>query len=85
MRSLFLIGAAALALAACDSNSSGDEANTLAVDNMIVDDGATADATLNGDMNGVTANGMAADANTAEAIEKDLTTNDPDTNLANGF
>ena len=85
MRTIMLIGGAALALSACGSNNEGSDANTLAVDNMLVDDSATANAMLEDDLNGVgTANGT-MDANTANAVAQDLNTNDPDTNLANGL
>ena len=82
MRSIFLIAGAALALSACGSNNSeSTEANTLEVNTLVVDDGALA----NGDLNAVgTENGM-IDANTANAVQQDLNTNDPDTNLSNGL
>ena len=82
MRSIFLIAGAALALSACGSNSSeSTDANTLEVNTLVVDDGALA----NGDLNAVgTENGMIS-ANTANAVQQDLNTNDPDTNLANGL
>ena len=82
MRSIILIAGAALALSACGSNSSeSTDANTLEVNTLSVDDGALA----NTDLNAVgTENGM-IDANTANAMQQDLNTNDPDTNLANGL
>ena len=80
MRTLTMVAAAALTLSAC---SGGDEANTEA--NM-VDMNAGMNAT---DMNGMDANmsinaadGMNA---TENAVVNDLTTNDPDANLANGM
>ena len=84
MRSIFVIAGAALTLAACGGGTETDEANTLAVDNMLLNDSTMTDPSLNGDMNAMTgANTM--DATTENAIEQDLNTNDPDTNLANGL
>ena len=85
MRSIFLIAGAALALSACGSGGEGEEANTLVVNDMTMDDSATANAMLNGDLNGMTIGNETMDANTQNAVEQDLTTNDADTNLANGL
>ena len=89
MRSLLIIAGAALALAGCSGGAdSNNEADTLAVNNLIVDDGTTMNADMNammpGDMNAMTANDMNA-MNTQELQQKDLTTKDADTNLANGL
>jgi hypothetical protein len=85
MRTIAL-AAVALALSACGGDSGGsDEANTLAADNLMVDDNLLLDT--NASMNGM--GGMDANASTNAATEnlmqKDATTNDPDTNLANGL
>ena len=85
MRTILLIGGAALALSACGSNNESSDANTLAVDNMLVDDSASANAMLEGDVNALGAENGMMDANTANAVAQDLNTNDPDTNLANGL
>ena len=80
MRSIVLIAGAALALAGCDSRSEADNNMTvdnLAVDNLVLNDGTAMDANL-------TAN-MPADSDTANMMANDLTTNDADTNLANGL
>ena len=50
-----------------------------------MDDSATANAMLNGDLNAMTIGNETMDANTQNAVEQDLTTNDADTNLANGL
>jgi hypothetical protein len=86
MRIIALAGLA-LALSACggNNNSSADDANALGADNMMVDDNLMLDA--NASMN--SAGGMDANASTNAATEnlmmKDATTNDADTNLANGL
>lgn len=80
MRTMFLLAGAALALSACGGANEADEADTLAVNNVIVDESMTTDDTLNADVNAVV-----TDANTQNAIVEDLTTNDADTNLANGM
>ena len=85
MRSMILIAGAALSLAACGGGGESDEANTLSADNMLVNDGAMMDPTMNGDMNAMTVGNETMDANTQNAVEQDLNTNDPDTNLANGM
>jgi hypothetical protein len=85
MRSILLITGAALSLAACGSEGGTDEANTLNADNMLVNDGAMMDPTMNGDQNGMTVGNETMDATTQNAVEQDLNTNDADTNLANGM
>jgi hypothetical protein len=52
---------------------------------MTINDGATNNSMLNGDMNAMTVGNETMDANTQNAVEQDLTTNDADTNLANGM
>ena len=78
MRSIFLISCAAIALAACGRDDAADEAN-LAADNVVVTDDALTDPALNADANLVT------DPAANNAVAEDLTTNDADTNLANGM
>jgi hypothetical protein len=91
MRTLLIIAGAALAVAGCSSGDTSNEVDTLAVNNLVVDDGTTMNADMNammpGDMNAMTANDMNAmtDGNTQAMQQKDLTTNDADTNLANGY
>ncbi|MEO6225664.1 MAG: hypothetical protein ABIO80_07430 [Sphingomicrobium sp.] len=87
MRVIILAGCAAVALAACNNtagNNAADDVNAMSVDNMMVDQNAAMNANM--DANGmIAANGAAVDANTQEMMNKDLHTNDPDTNLANGL
>jgi len=86
MRIIALAGLA-LALSACggDRDTTADEANALTADNMLMDENLMLDA--NASMNA--AGGMDANASTNASTEnmmmKDATTNDPDTNLANGL
>jgi hypothetical protein len=85
MRIIALAGLA-LALSACGgNNSNSDEANALGTDNLMIDDNMMLDA--NASMNG--SGGMDANASTNASTEnlmmKDATTNDADTNLANGL
>jgi len=94
MRTILLAGVA-LALSACgggsDTATEGGEANALTADNMMTDPNLMMDPNMsmdaNASMNGMT--GMDAnatmDANTQNMMMKDATTNDPDTNLANGM
>lgn len=92
MRALLTIAGAALALAGCGGNNdAGNEVDTLAVNNLVVDDGTAMNADANAMMN-VDANGaMAVDgnammtSNTDAMKQQDLTTHDADTNLANGI
>jgi len=81
----FLIAGAVLALSACGGGNEAEEANALATDNMLLEQNMTLDqnATLD-TINGMEANG-ALDSNTANAMIQDATTNDADTNLANGM
>ena len=89
MRLLILAAGAALTLSACGDrdadtttvNTTTVDANAMATDNMMIDaNGMTVDA------NGMTVDGnMAVDPATQNAMQQDLQTNDPDTNLANGM
>ena len=84
MRSIIVVAGAMLALSACGSNN--EEANTLAVNNLVVEDLSNGSDTMmmNGDMNAMDMNSMNS-AETANALATDMNTNDPDTNLANGM
>ena len=85
MRAILTAGVA-LALSACGGGGekASDEANALSADNMLMDENLMMDS---GAMNG--AGGMDANMSTNSASEnmmmKDATTNDADTNLANGL
>ena len=89
MRALVLVAGAALTLSACNNANDANEVDTLAVNNLIVDgDAMTADANAMVDpATGLPmdANAMATDNSLNAAEQKDLTTNDADTNLANGL
>ena len=80
MRALILVAGAALSVSACGDTDADNEAlnvDNLAVENLVVNDPAA--------MNGMTdANGM-TNSDTANLVVEDLTTNDADTNLANGM
>jgi hypothetical protein len=83
MRRILLAGVV-LAISACSGGGSGNnanDANALAADNTLFDQNMMLDQNA---MNGMDANG-AVDANTQNLMEKDATTHDPDTNLANGL
>lgn len=92
---MIALAAVALALSACgggETNSSADGANALGTDNMLMEDNMMLDA--NASMNGMDSmggtGGMDANSSTNASTEnmmmqKDATTNDPDTNLANGM
>ena len=86
MRALILAAGAALALSACGGNDADEANNTLAVENLEVGNVVLNDPAM---ANGMDANAMGTmngtDANTANAMAQDLTTNDADTNLANGM
>jgi hypothetical protein len=91
MRNILLAAGAALTLAACGGGET--QSNEMAADNAMMNDMMMNDAAA---MNGMDANMMmdangtmdanaTMDANTHNAMMKDATTNDPDTNLANGM
>ena len=92
---MILLASAALALSACGGGGSeGNDANALGADNMMLDQNMMMDGNMMMDPN-MSANGMtgmtgmdangAMDANTQNMMAQDATTNDPDTNLANGL
>lgn len=85
MRKILIISGAALAVAACGSNNDSNQLDTLAVNNLVVDDGMMNAGTT--DINTMTTddlNNMSA-ADTQNAVQQDLNTNDRDANLANGL
>ena len=87
MRMILLAGAA-LALSACGSGggeTAANDSNALMADNMLMDENLMLDtnASING-TTGLDAN-AAVSSSTQNLLEKDATTNDPDTNLANGL
>jgi len=81
---MIALAAAALALSACGGgeDTAANDVNALGTDNLLMDDNLLLDT--NTGMNGMDAN-MAVDSNTANMMMKDATTNDADTNLANGL
>ncbi len=83
MRALILAAGAALALTACSGGTETEtnEVDTLAVDNLVIDANTMdpMNATTNMDAN------LMADPATQNMMMNDLTTNDADTNLANGL
>jgi hypothetical protein len=89
MRILLVAGVALLSACGGGSQSEGDN-NAMATDNMMMDQNMTMDQNMMMDpaaMNG-TANmgaGGTVDANTQNMMMKDATSNDADTNLANGL
>ena len=80
MRAFILTACAALTMAACnnraDDAAANDDLNALATDNMMAGDPAAP-----GGMDG----NVATNEATENAMVEDLTTNDADTNLANGM
>lgn len=85
MRTLILLAGATLSLSACGGGESETNQVDLSVNNLVVDDTATANALMNGDANMMMGTGNALDANGQNAVMEDLTTNVRDTNLANGL
>lgn len=81
MRALILVAGAALAVSACSSNESAD--NTMNVDTIEANTIVETDANMM-DANMMDAN-MMVDANGANLVADDLTTNSADANLANGI
>ena len=79
MRSILMISCAALALAACGRDDAANEANVVAADNLVITDDPMMDPAMNADTN------LATDPAANNAVVEDLTTNDADTNLANGM
>lgn len=85
MRAIILAGLA-LATAACGGGETeATDANTMGGVNMMMDGNVMMDA--NASMNGMTTGGAngAMDANTQNMMMQDATSNDADTNLANGM
>ncbi|MCW3797813.1 hypothetical protein OMW55_08355 [Sphingomonas sp. BN140010] len=98
MRALILVAGAALSLSACGGNSSTNDANTMATDNMMMDSGNMSmdqnmmmdsnmsnmgmDANMSGGMDGNMSTNAATESN---MMAQDRNTNAPDTNIANGM
>jgi hypothetical protein len=83
---MIALASVALALSACGGNNdAASDANALATDNMLIDENLLLDA--NTSINGATGTDANASVNasTENLMVKDATTNDPDTNLANGL
>jgi hypothetical protein len=82
------VAAVALALSACGGSGSepaANEVNALTPDNMMMDENLLLESSnLTNGAAGMDANGS-VNAATANLMEKDAVTNDPDTNLANGI
>ena len=84
MRALILVAGAALAVSACSGGQNeANEVDTLAVNNLIVDENTAMDMNMGADMN-MDMNAM-GNATTDNMMMNDMTTNDADTNLANGM
>ena len=77
MRAILLIGCAALALGACGRDDAVNDANLMAANDMMMDENAAATG-------GMDAN-AATNAATENMMMNDLTNNDADTNLSNGY
>ena len=83
MRRILLVAGAALSLAACGGGAESEAANdmnALGADNMALDQNGM----MANNMGGMDAN-AATNASTENMMMNDLTTNNPDTNLANGM
>ena len=82
MRALILAAGAALTLSACGGADSAAEndMNAMTADNMMIEDNAM----MANDIGGMDGN-AATNADTENMMMNDLTTNDADTNLANGM
>ena len=98
MRMILLAGLALATTACGGGETEATDANTMATDNMMMDSNIMMDGNVmmdangammdgNGAMNGAGAMGAngSMDAATQNAMAQDATTNDPDTNLANGM
>ena len=85
MRKIILAGLV-LGLAACGGNESQtNETNVLTTDNMMMDQNMAVDQNMMIDQNAMDNIAAAPDANTQNLMIQDATTNDADTNLANGL
>ena len=85
MRAILILGAF-VALSACGGGGAeSDAVNTAEIDNLTVDDNLAMDPAMNMDGNAALDGNLAGNSATENAMIKDLTTNDADTNLANGM
>ena len=85
MRAILLAGLA-LALSACGGGGdpADNGANALGADNLLMDENMMMDANAMNGMGGMDAN-MSTNGATENLMIQDATTNDADTNLANGL
>ena len=83
MRALILVAGAALTVSACGGGTETEtnEVDTLAVDNLVVDANSMDAMNSTGNMDA----NLMADPATQNMVANDISTNDPDTNLANGL
>jgi hypothetical protein len=81
------LAAVALALSACGGNdSASQDANALTTtDNLMVDDNLMMDSNASVNAAGGMDGNASTNAATENMMQKDLTTHDSDTNLANGL
>jgi hypothetical protein len=87
---IFLLAGTMLALAACGGNNeAANDMNVMADENMMMDQNMMDPNMMDPNMMDPNAMNMDAngtvDANTQNMMMQDATTNDPDTNLANGM
>ena len=81
MRALILVAGAALTLTACGGTDSATDENAVSTENLAIDDNAM----LANDAGGLDANTATNAEAEANLVANDLTTNDADSNLANGI
>ncbi|WP_310467103.1 hypothetical protein [Sphingomonas sp.] len=81
MRALILLAGAALTLSACGETDSPTDDMNVTTENVAIDDNAM----LGNEAGGLDANAATNSEAEANLVANDLTTNDADTNLANGL
>jgi hypothetical protein len=83
---MIALAAMALALSACGGGgTAADEANALGDDNLMMDENLMLDSNQSLNSAGGMDSNASTNASTENLMMKDATTNDPDTNLANGL